>query len=233
MSRFDYIYDYKADFPNGNAWCGTHFSGEVVTSAYYRFPKGKYAGKTLQQTMARRGWMGVLKYIDYGCIVLLPSVFDCLSARKDILLKLQTASDAKLTFYPINSVHDRLCSEPFESKHSGESFLFVAENDPDYLLSLVRRSCFPHYGNNQHYYASDNGLSIGNIDSICEELRQEGACDKLVSLLEDYKNRLDEIKEEEERYFQDRYEAEMNRMFLEDAYREAYNYDPDAEWNTY
>lgn len=233
MSRFDYIYDYKADFPNRNAWHGTQFNGEVVTTAYYRFPKGKYAGKTLQQTMARRGWMGVLKYIDYGCIVLLPSVFDCLSARKDILLKLQTASDAKLTFYPTNSVHDKLCSEPFESKHSGESFLFVAKNDPDYLLSLVRRSCFPHYGNNQHYYASDNGLSIGNIDSICEELRQEGACDKLVSLLKDYKHRLDEIKEEEERYFRDRYEAEMNRMFLEDAYREAYNDDPDAEWNTY
>ena len=233
MSRFDYIYDYKADFPNGNAWCGTHFNGEVVTTPYYRFPKGKYAGKTLQQTMARRGWMGVLKYIDNGCIVLLPSVFDSLSARKDILQKLQTASDAKLTFSPINSIHDRLYSEPFESKHSGETFLSVAKNDSDYLLSLLSRSCFPYYGNNQRFYAHDNGLSFGNIDSICEELRQEGACDKIVSLLEDYKHRQDEIKEEEERYYQDRYDAEMNQMFLEDAYKEAYNDDPDAEWNTY
>lgn len=232
MSKSDYVYHYESDFPNGNGWCSDGFYGEVIEFPFYRFERGKYEGRTLQDLMSR-SWKGVLKYIDYGFIMLTPNLFYHLNGKEENLRVLQVACDAKQEFESISSVHDVLRSYPFASKHEGETLLSVAKSDPEYLRQLAKRSFTYYHGNNQHYYTPDSGLRFNDFESICRELKEHHVNMELISQIREYHKEKEERDEIRERYYQDRYEAEMEREFLEDAYREAYNDDPDAEWNTY
>lgn len=231
----NYYYDYANDFPQGNGWSWNgstvSFRGVVIDSTSYIFKRGKYQGKTLQQLMSR-SWKGVLKYIDYGFIYINNSVLDSLNAKPEVIFALRTAGEAKMQFRTITSINDNIYSSPFASVHQGRKFIDVAKLDPKFLIRLINRAYRNYHGENQSYYASDFGITLRNPQHILDELKEANVAPNLVTFLKDLIEEQEEREEYERMEREDYYDRQMMNDLIREGYREAYNDDPDAIWNT-
>ena len=234
-------YDYQKDFPSGNGWSSNgEYYGEIISTPDYVFKTGKYQGRSLQQIIDRC-WRGIIKYIDYGLIFITKDCFDSIVCDQETLYKIRAANDAKLLFCRVYSVNDELYSRPLACSVQGQVFIDVARSDPKYLLRLIFRGYYFYetHGTNSRFFAKDRSADIlGDIDditSILEQLRKKGVnntfCYYLDNLIEELEYR--ERQEEERR--RDAYEfaleEEERRYYQNEAYRDAFDGDPDAEWN--
>lgn len=231
MYNSNYHYNYESDFPRGNGWRGSQFYGEIIDSKDYVFQRGKYQGRTLQQVVGR-AWQGIGKYIDYGLIYITNHVFDTLKCDEKKRNFLRVSTDAKLEFSTINSISDELYSQPYASWYQGKTFLDVAKLNPGYLWGLIYRCYNSVHGDNSHYYATDNGLPLNHIEDIIDELKSQSVNPNLINRLQDLSDEINEREQEARDWADAQWQREMDRQLIEDGYREAYNDDPDAQWNT-
>ena len=239
MSDYTY-YDYKQDFPSGNGWIVSQyevkFNGEIIDSPSYTFKCGKYKDKTLQY-IVEYCWRGIIKYIDYGLIFLTRNCLDQLNCSKNKLTQIRVANDAKLKFCRIYDANDEIYTNPYPSTYQGELLIDVIAKDPLYVGLLFNRAIYHRYGENQRYYAYDQAGSIfsknitSDLKRIIQHLKNKlGSCeaiDELESLYE-------QLVEEEEYFAREldaKWQEQIDREIIEEGYREAFNDDPEAEWN--
>lgn len=144
---------------------------------------------------------------------------------------LRIATDAKLNFDSITDINSLINSARYESWYHGKIFIYVAKINPDYLFGIINRHYFSPYGEYSRFYESDHGLEIKNFYLILEQLSNKNVkpdfINKLKKLHHDIEKRNAEARLE---YIE--FEKEMWKQYIEDGYREAYNDDPDAIWNT-
>lgn len=239
MSDIPY-YDYKKDFPKGNGWFISEydikFTGEIIDSPDYVFSTGKYKDKSLQYII-EYCWRGVIKYVDYGLIYITNDCIRQLKCSPQKLTALKVANDAKLIFCRIHNSNDELYSKPFPSTYQGELLRDVIVEDPLYVYSLFYRAIYPFYGSNQRYYAFDQVSSIFDKDKtsslkrILDHLAIKKIDGRYVEKLESI---LKDLEEEEKQYEIEehyRWMEEVEKDIIKDGYREAFNDDPEAEWN--
>lgn len=249
-------YDYKKDFPIGNGWIKScydySYKGVIIDSPSFIFETGKYKGKTLQEII-ELCWRGVIKYIDYGLIHITKNCFDNLYCSEPKKSSIMAANDAKLEFCKIYSINDEIYSKPYACNFQGEIFIDVVRNNPKYLAMLLRRGFMPRYGFNQKFYAVDRSdtLTYGNVSyfsdekcistgekwvsNILSQLGNKGINNELTKFLKNLDSYLEECLEDahlrrieaEERYWAE----EDLRYYQNEGYWDAFDGNPDAEWN--
>ena len=234
-------YDYLKDFPCGNGWSSNgEYKGEIISTPNYIFQTGKYSGRSLQQVIDRC-WRGIIRYIDYGLIFITKDCFDSIICDKETLYKIRAANDAKLSFCRVYSINDELYSKPLACSVQGQSFIDVVRSDPKYLLRLIFRgyNFYEIYCSNSRFFAEDRSADIlGDFDgitSILEQLRKKGVnniiSNYLENLLEELEYRERQNEEARREAYEYALEEEERRYYQEEAYRDAFDGDPDAEWN--
>ncbi len=230
-------YDYIKDFPRGNGWRTSQdtFEGEIIDTPLYIFKNGKYKGMPLQ-LIADPCWRGLIKYIDYGLIFITRECIGKLDCEKNKMISIKAANDSKLSFCRVFSLNDEIYTNPLSCFYQGMSFLEVAELDPHYLIKVIERGFFPTYGKNQIYYAEDHSYTLyGDVDGLKRILRQlewKRQAKEFALLLNKTINRINNYIEEEYNRRMAYQEEEERRYYENEGYRDAYDGNPDAEWNT-
>ena len=231
------FYDYKKDFPKGNGWKYSPYSyeGEIIDSPLYVFKTGKYKGMPLQ-LIANSCWRGLIKYIDYGLIFITRECLEKLDCENNKMASIKAANDSKLTFCRVFSLNDEIYTKPLSSFYQGMSFIEVAKLDPQYLIKVIERGFFPTYGTNQIYYAEDRSKTlyedVDGLKILLKKLERGWQAKEFTSLLNKTINRINDYFEEEYNRRMAYQEEEERRYYENEGYREAYDGNPDAQWNT-
>lgn len=233
-------YDYKKDFPKGNGWVVSEFDikfvGEIIDSPNYVFSVGKYKDKSLQYII-EYCWRGVIKYIDYGLIYITNDSISKLKCSTQKLTALKVAKDAKLRFCRIYDSNDELFASPYPCTYQGELLRDVIVKDPLYVYSLFYRALYPRYGTNQRYYAWDQVSSVfgedktSSLKRIINHLSVRKISGEYVDRLKSILIDLEDEKRNAEIVEYNRWMEEVEKDIIREGYREAFNDDPEAEWN--
>ncbi len=118
----------------------------------------------------------------------------------------------------------------FEYSLFGENYGFPSNNHDDSILELLR-SKFPYLPDNLNYF----DLNSEEAELLFNK-KLEKASEKESELYEEiakyHEELIREQQEERDERFLVRYEEETMRWFEEDGFRDAYDNNPDALWNT-
>ncbi len=118
----------------------------------------------------------------------------------------------------------------FEYSLFGDNYVFPSYYHDDSLLELLR-SKYPYLPDNLDFYNLNSEEAISLFNAKFEKAREKE--NELYEKIAKYhKDCLREQEEYEEWIRQQEYEEEIRTWFEEEGYRDAYDGDPSALWNT-
>lgn len=196
--------------------------GFFIKDVNFIFPKSKYEGLTLSQ-MVKLHPKAVRLYLFHRNIYILPKVIDDL---ENVSLKqkssLRRIVESYLTFDEINTDNPQLCSKTYKSHFDGYSILEIITEDPEYLPYVISHAKGRLMIDTQY------------LEELIENSHSSKVTSTLESCLKEIENILEEQKEAEEAYQREMdylAEKEEMRWYENEGYREAFDNNPDAEWN--
>lgn len=195
--------------------------GFPINSADFVFPKSKYEGLTISE-MVRQHPKALELHMLHSNIYIFPNVIKHLDITQQQRCRLIRVVESYLTFEEINSTNQHLHSKTYESNYENLNIEQIIKEDSQYLPYVIKHA---------------KGRFMIDLDYL-NDLIEKSTSPIVTSVLQECIDCIEEILEEQ-RCAEEAYEREIAyiqeqeelRYWQNEGYREAFDGDPEAEWN--